>query len=366
VLQSFARLRSQSPGYRSETILAIQPTPPDARYNDASRRRAFYDDVMTRLHAIPGVTAVGAIHLLPFGGSNWNPELVIEGRAPAADGSLPEVDWRVVTPDYFSTLGVPLRAGRPFTAQDGPESPRVALVNETLARTIFAGQDPLGQHVYTFFEGKNNWVTIVGVVADTKDQTLGGPPRAQLFRPFAQRPMTSMAIMVRTTGEPARITADAERAVRAVDRDVPIMLARPLARVIDDSVATPRLVMLVLGAFGALALLLGGIGIYGVMAYTVSQRRGELGVRMALGAGRRAVVTMVLGDALGMALIGVALGSAGALALSRLLATQLYAIRPTDVLTHLGAAVILALVALIASGVPARRAASVEPVEVLR
>jgi putative ABC transport system permease protein len=366
VLRSFWRLRAESPGFRPEGVLTLGVAAPGAIYDSQAKRVALYDALLERLRAIPGVTSVGAVHLLPFGGSNWNPELVVEGRATPPGAPSPAVDWRVATPDYFRTRGIALRRGRMFTAADDSASPRVALINEALARREFPGTDPLGKRVRTFFEGHDGWTTIVGVIADSKDQTLAGAARPQMYRPFAQSPLNSMSVMVRTTGEPMQVAPAARRALAAVDPDIPLERVRPLLAGVTESIAQPRLLVILLATFGALALVLGAIGIYGVMAYAVVQRTREIGVRSALGATPRDVLALVVGEALTLAVVGVALGVAGALALTGLLRSQLYAVSPTDPVTFLNASLGLLAVALLASAVPALRAMRVDPARVLR
>jgi putative ABC transport system permease protein len=366
VLRSFWRLRAESPGFRPEGVLTLGVAAPGAIYDSQAKRVALYDALLERLRAIPGVTSVGAVHLLPFGGSNWNPELVVEGRATPPGAPSPAVAWRDATPDYFRTMGIALRRGRMFTAADDSASPRVALINEALARREFPGTDPLGKRVRTFFEGHDGWTTIVGVIADSKDQTLAGAARPQMYRPFAQSPLNSMSVMVRTTGEPMQVAPAARRALAAVDPDIPLERVRPLLAVVTESIAQPRLLVILLATFGALALVLGAIGIYGVMAYAVVQRTREIGVRSALGATPRDVLALVVGEALTLAVVGVALGVAGALALTGLLRSQLYAVSPTDPVTFLNASLGLLAVALLASAVPALRAMRVDPARVLR
>jgi len=366
VLRSFWQLRAESPGFVSEGVLTLGVAAPGATYNSHARQVALYDALFERLRALPGVVSVGAVHLLPFGGSNWSPELVVEGREIAPGVPTPEVDWRVATPEYFRTVGIALRRGRMFTAADDSGAPRVAVISEAVARRDFAGADPLGRRVRTFFEGKDGWAAIIGVVADSKDQTLAAAARPQMYRPFAQSPMTGMAVMLRTTGDPMALAAAARGAVASVDRNIPLERVRPLEDVVSDSIAQPRLVVLLLGTFGALALVLGGIGIYGVMAYAVVQRTREIGVRSALGARPRDVLTLVVGEALALGAAGIALGTGGALALTRVLQSQLYDVSPTDPATFALAGLGLVLVVVLASGVPAFRATRVDPAHVLR
>ena len=366
VVRSFWRLRAESPGFRAEGVLALGVAAPGSIYESKAKQVALYDALIERLRAIPGVVSVGAVHLLPFGGSNWNPELVIEGRASSPGAPSPEVDWRVATPDYFRTMGIALRRGRMFTSADDSVSPAVAIINESLARRDFADTDPIGKRVRTFFEGKGGWASIIGVVADSKDQTLAGAARPQMYRPFAQYPLTGMAVMVRTTGDPMTVAPSARRALASIDADIPLERVRPLEDVVSDSIAQPRLLVMLLGTFGALALVLGAIGIYGVMAYAVVQRMREMGVRSALGAAPRDLFALVIGEALGLAAIGIALGAAAAFGLTGLLRSQLYAVSATDPATFAVAALGLVVVAIVASGLPALRATRVDPASVLR
>jgi putative ABC transport system permease protein len=366
LLQSFAHLRSEQIGYQTDGILAVFVAPPDAEYVEPARRIAYLRTVTERIGAIAGVTDVGAIHLLPFSGNNWNPEIVIEGRVRPADGRLPEVDWRVVTPGYFTTVSVGVVKGRSFSSDDRPDGPAVALINATAARTLFAGTDPIGKRVRTFFEGKGNWATIVGVISDTQDQQLGGAARPQMFRPFSQHPVNGMALMVRTRGDPARMASLIREAVWSVDRNVPIERAEPMRDIVERSIAPERLTTSLLAAFGGLALMLGAVGIYGVMSYSVAQRGTEIGVRLAIGAVPADVLRLVLRDAFLLTGAGLGVGALGAIGLSRLLSGRLYGIQPTDVTTFGFAAVVLGGVAIAASAIPAWRASRLDPAMTLR
>ncbi|HEV2147308.1 MAG TPA: ABC transporter permease, partial [Longimicrobiaceae bacterium] len=361
MLRSFQELRGVNPGFRAEGVLALRVMPPSAEYSEPERLRGFWDDALSRVAALPGVSAVGAIHLLPLGGSNWGSPLTAQGRE-----GLPEVDWRVVTPGYFGAAGVPLVRGRAFTEADREGAAPVAVVNQTLARRLFPGEDPVGKQVSTVFEGEGSWVTIVGVVGDTRDQSLATPARPQLYRPFAQRSTGSMTMLVRTRQDPAGLSRAVHEAVWSLDRNVPISDVRPLGRVVSESLSQPRVLVLLLGGFGVLALVLGAIGIYGVVSYGVAQRSREFGVRMALGARAGDVLRLVLGGAFRLAAAGVLAGVAASLVLARLLASQLYGVRPTDPATFLGVAALLAAVALVASWLPARRATRVDPMVALR
>jgi predicted permease len=269
--------------------------------------RRFWHELLERVNALPSVQSAGAIHLLPLGGGNWGAPLTIEGR-PLPDGEPQRnIDWRVATPVYFETLHIPLLSGRLFNEQDRDDGTRVALVNETAAARYFPSEDPVGRRVRTLFEG-SDWVTIIGVVGDTKDTTLAGPTRPQMYRAHAQRPMGAMALIVRTAGDPAQLAGPIREVIRTIDKDVAVSDVQPLSQVAADSIARTRLLTALLFGFGLLALLLGAVGLYGVIAYGTAQRMREFGVRIALGARTGEVLGLVAGDAIRLAGIGVAVG----------------------------------------------------------
>ncbi|HSA57537.1 MAG TPA: ABC transporter permease [Gemmatimonadaceae bacterium] len=365
-LESFRRLQGEHPGFRAEGVLSFSVTIDATRYPSPESQAQFFDDLFDRLGAVPGTREVGAIHLLPLAGGNWNPSLVIEGR-PLPEGATPrEVDWRLVTPGYFRTMEIPLLAGRVFEETDQMGTPPVAVINRALADRYFRGENPIGQRVRTFFEGRGNPATIVGVVGDTKDQALAGATRPQIYRSFWQRPQTWMSVLVRTAGSPSSIAPAVRETMRALDPNAPVTDVRRLIDVVASSIAQPRLMMWLLGLFGALAVGLGAIGIYGVMSYVVQQRTPEIGVRMALGARPLDIRRLVLGDALRLAGIGLGLGVLGALALTRFLATQLYEVSVRDPAVYAACLVLLAGIAAAASWLPARRAARSQPTDLLR
>jgi predicted permease len=366
VLESFRRLQNESPGFHAEGVLTFGLATSEARYPTPEAQTIFFATLIERLAALPGASEVGAIHLVPLAGGNWNPSLAIEGR-PLSEGAAPrEVDWRLVTPGYFRTMRIPLVAGRLFEDGDGVEAPPVALVNQALARRYFPGEDPIGKRVRTFFEGRDNFVTIVGVVGDTRDQALTGDPRPQIYRSFFQRPQGWMSLLVRTSGDPTALVPSVRSLVQALDPDVPLSDLRTLSDVVASSIAQPRLMTWLLGAFGTLAVGLGIIGIYGVMSYLVVQRTPEMGVRLAMGARPGDIRRLVLRDALRLTGVGLGIGTVGAFALTRVLQSQLYDISATDPGVFGAGLVLLALAAALASWLPARRAARSEPTQLLR
>ena len=366
VLQSFWRLRNESPGFSTGGVLSFVVSMNQTRHPTAESQATFFSALFERLRAQPGVESVGAIHLLPLSGGNWNPSLGIEGR-PLPEGATPrEVDWRLVTPEYFQTLRIPLVAGRLFNGGDHATAPGVALVNRELVRRYFPGEDPVGKRVRTFFEGRGNYVTIVGVVGDTKDQALAGDPRPQIYRSYWQRPQTWMAVVVRSATNPMALAPGVRQAVAELDVDAPITDLRPFADVVSASIDQQRLLMWLLGAFGLLAVALGTIGIYGVMSYVVEQRAPEIGVRLAMGARPEDIRSLVLGDALRLTAMGLVAGAMVALAVAGLLTTQLHEVSARDPAVFAGTMFVLAVIAALASWVPARRAARTEPTTLMR
>jgi predicted permease len=363
MIRTFANLSTESPGFDRAGVLSLSVSPPSAYDAPASRR--FWRALLDRVRTLPGVQSAGAIHLLPLGLSNWVNAFLIEDR-PLPEGDPPrEIDWRSTTPGYFETLRIPLVRGRLFTEQEHEAAAWVVVINETAAKRYFPGEDPIGRRVRTpTFEG-NDWATIVGVVGDTKDQTLAAPARPQMYR--LQAPFVpAMTLMVRAAGDPLQLVGPIRELVRAIDADVAVGDFQSLERVVGDSIAQPRLLTRLLFGFGALALLLGAVGLYGVMAYGTAQRTREFGVRLALGAGTREVIGLVARDALRLAGIGAVVGLVGAFALSRVLKSQLYQVSPVDPVVFAIAAAVLAAVALAAALAPAIRAARTDPMEALR
>ena len=366
LLKSFWRLRQVDPGFKAENVLSMQLAPPVTVYSEAPRKRAFYGQVIERIKSLPGVNAVGAIHLLPMGGRNWNPKLTVEDHPLPPGAELPSVDWRLITPGYFQAMGIRLVKGRWFTESDNEKAPKVAVINETLARKYWPNDDPIEKQIKSGFEGKN-WASIVGVVGDVKEQGLELPTHLEMYRPYEQVSFpSSLILMVRTEADPTALAVAIRKEVWSVDKDVPIADLQPLTQVISESLAARRSTMLLLAAFAGLALLLGAVGIYGVMSYAVTQRTNEIGIRMALGAQTRDVLKLVVRNGMTLTLIGVGVGLAGALALTRLMTSLLFGVAPTDAATFMTVSVGLIVVALLACYLPARRATKVDPLVALR
>lgn len=366
MLRSFRQLRTEPPGFDESNVLTMHISAPAARFRSGDERRAFTRLLLERVQALPGVSVAGEIQILPLGGSNWNPALFVESRPVASPLDAPEVDWRAVTPGFFRTLRVPLQRGRLFDDRDLNTAPRVGIVNETLARRVFGEQNPVGQRVWTAFEGENNWVEIVGVVGDVKDQSLAGAARPQLYRPHHQIPINPMVLLARTAGDPIALAPAIQRAIWSIDRDVAISDVETLSRVIGNSVAQPRLLTTLLTVFGSLAVLLGVVGLFGVIGYSVDRRRQEFGIRAALGAQPTELMRMVLTDSALTVSIGAATGLLGAWLLSGFIAGQLYEVRPLDPTTLAAVTLGIMIIALLATLSPARRAARCDQLTLMR
>ena len=366
LIKSFWRLQQVDPGFTADNVLSLEVAPPAVAYSEGPRKRAFYNQIIERMGTLPGVKAVGGIHLLPMGGSNWNPGLRIEDHPVPEGESLPSVDWRLITHDYFQAMGIRLIRGRFFTPDDNEKAPTVAIVNETLARRYWPDKDPIGKRIRSGFEGKD-WVPIIGVVGDVKEQALDTPTHLEIYRPYAQATFTSsLVLMVRTDSDPTGLAAAIRNEVWAVDKDVPVANVQPLNQVISESVSARRSTVLLLAVFAGVALLLGAVGIYGVVAYSVSLRTHEIGVRMALGASSGDVLKLVVGQGMKLILTGVALGLGGAYLATRVLESLLFGVSATDPATFAVTSLLLAGVALVACAVPARRATKVDPMIALR
>jgi putative ABC transport system permease protein len=364
LIQSFARLQGVQPGFRTDQALSFFVSLPRPKYPDPQKQAAFFQQTLDRMKALPGVEAAALVSSLPLSGDDELYSLNVEGRA-TSDGDLPSPLYYLISPDYFRVMSIPLLAGRDFTEQDADGAPRVVLINRVFAERIFPGENPIGQRIRL---GRNSSIAreIVGVVGNTKHYGLGEKDQIQVYEPFAQMPRGFSGFILRTSAEPGSLAAAVRREVQAVDAEQPVVGIATLERLLADSVSLPRFRTLLLGLFSGLALILASVGVYGVMSYSVARRRQEIGIRMALGARRSDVVRMVVNGGLRLALLGIAVGLAGAFAATRLLKGLLFGIQPTDAQTYVATAVILLLVALLACCVPALRASRVDPIVALR
>jgi putative ABC transport system permease protein len=365
MLRTMNNLLAIDTGVDHERIISAQFALPP-RY-DSPRRIVFMDQVLARLKALPSVSNAAFVNSLPLAGSNWNSVFIVEGQPVPERSKLPASAWTPVTVDYFETMGIRLVKGRLFSAGDAANAPNVMLVNETFARRLFGDNSPLGARVKQGFpESDTPWRQIVGVVTDVKVNNLQDVPRAQSYLPFAQNPPMFGAFVVRTDGSPAALGRSIEAAVREIDPNLPLNSIQTLNEVMEGGIGNERLTMVLLLGFAALALLIAAIGVFGVTAYSVSQRTHELGIRMALGAKPSGVLALVLRQEMTACLIGIAAGIAGALFLGSLLETLLYGVTARDTATVAAAALVLLVVTAVACVIPARRATRVDPVTALR
>jgi predicted permease len=362
LLRSFFSLLSVDPGFRSQNMLTWQMNLPD-RLATPEQRDAFYREFLTRMAALPGVVSVGGTSRLPLGSTGLTTFVDIDGR-PRPQAEWPEVQFRRSVGDYFQTMGIPVVRGRAFTESDHRTAPPVCVINQVLASKAFPGEDPVGKRVRI---GQTQpWMTIIGVVGDVKHGALDEELAPELYVNHMQGQILSPYIVMRTTGDAGEMIDLVRAEAQAIDRDLPVYRIQTMDAVRSDSVAQRRFILVLVGLFGALALTLAGIGVYGVMSLLVSERTQEVGVRLALGAHPSTVLKMLVGQALRLALIGVTAGLVMSLALMPLLRTQLYAVQPRDPLTLAGVPVVLVVVAMLAALIPARRAMKVDPVQALR
>lgn len=369
LFRSFSRVMATDPGLDPDSVLAVELSLTPLRYPQAEQRAAFYRTLLERLSALPQVESAGAISTALLSRLPNSTPIAIEGRTDLsdADRNLP-IAFDSVTPDFFRAVRIPIRAGRAFAHSDDASAPRVAIVNEALVRRFFSGRDPIGRRV-TFGDPASpnvRWMTIVGVAGDVRRSGLDLPPRPELYMAYPQQSRSTMTLTIRTAGEPTALAGAVRSAVAAIDPQLPVARMETLDRLIGDSLAQRRFNMLLLMVFSLLALSLSAVGIYGVVAYTVSRRSHEFGVRLALGARRADMVRIVLGEAALVTVAGTLIGVAGALALTRVLATLLFEISPTDAATFIAVTLALAAVALLACYIPARRATRIDPIVSMR
>jgi predicted permease len=357
LVQSFRTVRAIDAGMNVERVIAVQLQPSPTAYS-SERLREYYGDLLERLRALPAVNGAGAIHLTPFTTSNWAFPYLAEGHSPPPNEPLPSANFRVVTPGYFEAVGMPLLAGRAFDERDASDAAAVGIINLTLAEQLWPDQDAVGRTINLF---GNLPFRVVGVVGDVHQHSLDAAPRPEMYRPLEQWTHSTMTVMLASDADRGALAAQVRGVVAGIDRDVPIVSLRPLAEVLDDSLGARRFVAGVLSFFGLLALLLGAIGVYGVMTYAVSARRGEFGVRIALGATRRDVLGHALRGGIVPVLVGLAGGFLAALAAGRLLESLLFGVRPGEPVVIAVAAMVLGASALLATWLPARRVARLDP-----
>jgi len=363
LLTSFARLQRVEPGFNPEGVFSAQIVLPPQRY-DRDKLVAFYEQLYKRLATLPGSPPAALTDRVPLTGAQTPAPVAVMGRPVPPMSERPHANRHLVSPRYFATLGIPIRAGRDFDERDSARVPHVVIINETFARRHFPGEDPLGRSLITGMAQLPS--QIVGVVADVRSTGLNTPPEADYFLPALQRPETFTSILVRTNVAPASMAPVVREALRAVDPDIPLLQPQALSTSIAQTIADRRLALVLLAGFAALALVLASLGVYSVMAHLVAFRTTEIGIRMALGASPRMVMRMVLGQGRRLTLLGIALGIAGAFFVSRLMQQALFEVDPADPLVYLAVAAMLLLVAECAAWLPAHRATRIDPVIALR
>jgi putative ABC transport system permease protein len=367
LIKSFARLSGVDPGFTPDRLLTFNLALPAYKYVSDTSWRAYFDDVLPRIAAVPGVQSVAATSTLPFGGSWSTGSFAVEGYQPPTGQPGPWGDIRVVTPGFFETMGMRVLAGRTFTVDDRAGGVRVAVIDDELARRFWPGESAVGKRVTRgAVNDSTRWIEIIGVVNHSAHEGLDAPARVQLYFPFAQFPLRNMTLAVRTSATPIAVTSAVRQAVQSVDKDQPLARVETMDRLMANATGQRRLAMTLLAEFAALALVLAAIGIYGVIAHTVAQRSQELGIRMALGAGRNNVLALVLRQGMLLVSSGIVVGVLGSLGLTRLVRAQLYGVGPRDPVTFVVIVLLLATVAFIATLIPAARATRVDPVTVLR
>jgi putative ABC transport system permease protein len=367
LIQSLWRLQQVNPGFNPQNVLTLTLGLPEVKY-PTERQAQFYSELLSRIETLPGVISASAVLPLPLSSDRVRTTFETEGR-PMAKGDLPATEYRAAGLNYFRTMEIPLLRGRDFTARDDNKAPPVIIVNDAFARRFFPGEEVIGKHIkpgISTDEAPPALREIIGVVGNVKHLSLGAEPDPESYVPEAQLPFDSMAIVVRTKNDPRGILGAVQGEVRAMDKDLPVYNVKTLDEYLAASSAQPRFNTFLLAVFAGMALILTAVGLYGVMSYSVSQRTHEIGIRMALGAQQKDVLSIVVRQGMALTLAGVGAGLLGAYFITRLMSSLLFGISSTDPLTFIVISVLISLVALGACIVPARRATKVDPIVALR
>ena len=368
LLRSFAQILKVDPGFRPEGVLTMRVALPNAVYSKPDQVRGFYANLLDRIQRLPGLVATGAVSALPLSGQGSSGTVTIDTQSVPVENTMPEADQRVISGDYFKAMGIALVRGRFFEARDTDTAPAVAIVDESLAEAYWPNEDPIGKRLHS--GGRLNkdphWATVIGVVRHVRNRTLEARSRVEVYWPENQRPVSGMTLAVQASGNPMNLVPTIQREVASIDPDLPVYKVQTMTEVMGDSLQRRRLALVLLAVFAGLALLLAGIGIYGVTSYAVAQRQVEIGVRMALGADRTRVMNMLMRNGLSTIVIGLVVGVVLALFLTRLMSGLLFSVKAWDPMALGGAALLLIAAAAMAIFVPARRATKVNPVVALR
>jgi len=368
LIRSFLRAKDVSPGFNPRNVLTLELTMSGPKYKDKQTVWAAYHELWQRLERLPSITAAGAVTSLPLSQMYaWGP-ITVEGRIPPAGEKFINADTRVVSGHYFQAMEIPLLEGRLFDDQDVPANPRVAVVDDRMAQQLWPGQDAIGKriHIGGIDDTKAPWIAIVGVVGRVKQYSLDSDSRIAFYLPHTQYPTRAMNVVVRSSTDPTAIVGAVRQQIRELDNALPLYNVVSMEQRVYVSLARRRFAMMLFAAFGFVSLALAAIGIYGVLAYLVSQGVREIGIRMALGATRNAILALVIRNGMALALAGTAIGVVGGLLLTRLMQSLLFSVGPTDAVTFCVIPLVLMLIALFATCIPARRAAQTDPAECLR
>ena len=363
-LRSLVHLLQGDLGFNPENVLTLRVLLPTQKYKTESQWLAFGDQAIDRIKSLPGVQSVGTVTFLPLSGWWGTRRVVREGARVESPDSQPPTVWSSVTPEYFSTMAIPLLKGRFFSDQDNQKAASVTIISQSLAQRLWPGSDPIGKRVT--IQGFKLPREIVGVVGNVRQLGITSEIMSEVYVPFSQAPPPLLCFAIRTATEPTSLAKAAQREIWAVDKDQAVGYVMSMGQLASESLAPQRVITILLSVFAGAALLLAAIGLYGVISHSVTQRLHELGLRMALGAARSDVMKLVLGEGLRLALLGIGIGVLGAFALTRFMSSLLYGVRPTDPATLAGVSLLLAVVALLAGYIPARRAAKIDPMVALR
>jgi putative ABC transport system permease protein len=369
LIRSFVRLQQVNAGFDAKNVLTMQVELPESRYKQGVQISAFFEQTLERIKALPGVESAGGVSVLPLSGNNMRTSFVVENRPAPTPGQEPLAQLRAVTPGYFRTLRIPLLRGEEFTENYKKGSPGRIIINETMARRFWPDEDPIGQRISIGMGSDDDEPTsweIVGVIGDVRHAALDVEPAPEMFVPHSQQSWPFLTLVVRSSSDPMALAEHVRGQILAVDKDQPVANIRSMESMVSASIAQPRFYLLLLAIFAALALILAAVGIYGVLSYSVTQRKHEIGIRMALGAKPVDVIRLVVGQGMVLALIGVAIGLIGAFVFTRLMSSMLYGVSATDPVSFAALALLLSAVALLASYIPARRATKVDPMVALR
>jgi predicted permease len=383
-MRSFSNILRVDPGFTAQGISAVNLSLPAARYDTAAAQKTFVDESLARIGALPGVTAAVATNFVPQGSGHSGIPVAVEGQPPRAPGDSAMAEYRVVSPGYFSALGIPILAGRSFTdgdarvavplirwypqqrlpsGFDAPQAAPVAVINQTMARRYWSGLDPIGRRFTALFSPP---ITVVGVARDSRNRALADEPGPEFYLSLGQEPQSKLTLLVRTQSPAESLPASLRAGIWSIDRDLPVSNVRTLDEIVSANLSLFRAITSLMSAFALFALVLMTLGVYAVVSYTAAQRTYEIGLRLALGAQRSDIRRLVVANGIGPTTAGIVLGLAGAYALARYASNLLYEVPPSDPLTYGALSALVLAITMLAAWVPARRAQRVDPVAVLR